>query len=383
MADIQIHNKSLGNPNQASSSLSTDINTVLSSLPQHLQDKILTEVHIVTKKLPNESPQTVLALYLVQSINNNPSLLQSFSASVKEASDNIGNYATSISPESKAKILDSAALTLAGLIATKKKNYRLPIPQSTTNKLPATITGKTTGVVSTVFSHKLASLAVDFYDKHKLDIVFDRSYQTMTYPNGQPQLKGMLDCADVIVCLYRELGIDLQTKVHQDKKSAMTAYPPSVVSKDGVTPLWYAPELVHGEFSFENKSFYFRKPDFKPHDFTERPKMFQLKQFENRILDPNQDHRLSANLHTFFERNGLRLNTPTLISELQPGSIIFTASKGTKQATHIGIVSNKKGFQNSFMVLEMTRNGVELTEYSRKIDKIIGVYQYPKPFWRN
>ena len=52
----------------------------------------------------------------------------------------------------------------------------------------------------------------------KDDVVYDPSYFSIPYPNGDvPSGKGV--CTDVVIRALRKLGIDLQELVHEDMKA--------------------------------------------------------------------------------------------------------------------------------------------------------------------
>jgi len=51
----------------------------------------------------------------------------------------------------------------------------------------------------------------------KQEVVYDPSYFSIEYPNGDvPSGKGV--CTDVVIRAYRKIGIDLQKEVHEDMK---------------------------------------------------------------------------------------------------------------------------------------------------------------------
>ena len=58
----------------------------------------------------------------------------------------------------------------------------------------------------------------------KKNVIYDPSYFSITYPNGDvPEGKGV--CTDVVIRAYRQMGIDLQKEVHIDMKSNFNQYP--------------------------------------------------------------------------------------------------------------------------------------------------------------
>ena len=64
----------------------------------------------------------------------------------------------------------------------------------------------------TNFEIKLSNSAIELTTK---SVVYDPSYFTMNYPNGDvPSGKGV--CTDVLIRAYRKIGIDLQKEVHED-----------------------------------------------------------------------------------------------------------------------------------------------------------------------
>jgi len=115
-------------------------------------------------------------------------------------------------------------------------------------------------------------------------VVYDPAYVAIDYPNGDvPEDQGV--CADVIVRVYREFGIDLQKEVHEDMTRNFDLYP----------KLWGL-----------------KKPD------------------------SNIDHRRVQNLMVFFERYGQALPTTKKPNDYLPGDIVvWEFSSGRK---HIGMV---------------------------------------------
>ncbi|RAW03434.1 DUF1287 domain-containing protein [Pseudochryseolinea flava] len=142
-----------------------------------------------------------------------------------------------------------------------------------------------TSVHAQTFTEKLSSEALALIDD---DVVYDPSYFSIPYPNGDvPANKGV--CTDVVVRAYRKLGIDLQKEVHQDMKAHFNVY----------------------------------------------PKKWGLK-----ATDKNIDHRRVPNLMTFFSRHGKVLKISKQNGDYSPGDIVTWDLGGG--ITHIGIVVNKK-----------------------------------------
>jgi uncharacterized protein YijF (DUF1287 family) len=115
-------------------------------------------------------------------------------------------------------------------------------------------------------------------------VSYDPAYYKIAYPGGDiPAGKGI--GTDVIVRAYRQLGCDLQVRVHEDMSKNFRVYP----------------QL------------------FKMHE-----------------PDPNIDHRRVANLQRFFSRHGEELPTTREVSDYKTGDIVAWRLAG--DATHIGIV---------------------------------------------
>ena len=115
---------------------------------------------------------------------------------------------------------------------------------------------------------------------------YDPAYVALDYPGGDvPEKTGV--CSDVVVRAFRKAGIDLQKAVHEDIKSARSAYP----TKWGAN----AP-------------------------------------------DKNIDHRRVLNLMTYFTRQGKSLSITANAVDYQPGDVVsWELSTGID---HIGIVTN-------------------------------------------
>ena len=122
----------------------------------------------------------------------------------------------------------------------------------------------------------------------KQDVIYDPSYFSIDYPNGDvPSDKGV--CTDVIIRAYRKIGIDLQKEVHEDMKANFSLYP---------------------------------------------------KNWGLRTTDKNIDHRRVPNLMTFFKRKGAEKPITVQPMSYLPGDVVcWSLGNGL---THTGIVVNKK-----------------------------------------
>jgi len=172
---------------------------------------------------------------------------------------------------------------------------------------------------SQVISEELSDMALELTEQ---DVVYDPSYFSIDYPNGDvPDDKGV--CTDVVIRAYRKIGIDLQKEVHEDMKANFNVY----------------------------------------------PKIWGLK-----TTDKNIDHRRVPNLMVFFKRQGAVKKISTNEKDYLPGDIVCWNLRGA--ITHIGIVVNKKskdGKRN--LIVHNIGGGQELADCLFSY-KIIGHYRY-------
>lgn len=134
---------------------------------------------------------------------------------------------------------------------------------------------------SDLIGDRLAAEALK-YANH--EVSYDSTYYEITYPKGDvPRSKGM--AADLVVRCYREIGVDLQELIHQDKSLDNRAYP----------QLW-----------------------------------------SSSAPDKNIDHRRVPNLQRFFNRHGQVLKNSRDIKDYHVGDIVVWALSNAE--IHIGIV---------------------------------------------
>lgn len=167
-------------------------------------------------------------------------------------------------------------------------------------------------------------LADSAFTLTKDDVVYDPSYYTIDYPNGDvPANRGV--CTDVVIRAYRKLNIDLQKEVHEDMRDHFDLYP---------------------------KNWGLTKPD------------------------KNIDHRRVPNLMTFFSRFGTTLSTGDKAEEYQPGDIVcWNLGNGL---LHIGIVSDQKSKdQKRYQIIHNIGAGQVLQDCLFSYH-IIGHYRYQK-----
>jgi len=181
-----------------------------------------------------------------------------------------------------------------------------------------------------VGTFNFATGQTNFYDKlsdaalglTKQKVVYDPSYFTISYPNGDvPADKGV--CTDVVIRAYRKVGIDLQKEVHED----MTA------------------------------------------NFNKYPKKWGLKHSNTSI-----DHRRVPNLMVFFARHGKNEPITDKPDDYLPGDIVCWNLGGA--ITHIGLVVNKKSTDSKRNLIVHNIGGGQVLADCLFEFKIIGHYRY-------
>ena len=175
------------------------------------------------------------------------------------------------------------------------------------------------GQINNNYMERLADSAITLARDR---VTYDPTYFSIPYPNGDvPKDKGV--CTDVIIRVYRKLGLDLQREVHEDMVANFNKYPTNWGLK--------------------------------------RP-------------DKNIDHRRVPNLMVFFERHGGPLPITEIATDYRPGDIVCWSLGGA--ITHIGMVTKKKnssGTRN--FIMHNIGNGQVLQDCLFDY-KIIGHYRY-------
>jgi uncharacterized protein YijF (DUF1287 family) len=160
--------------------------------------------------------------------------------------------------------------------------------------------------------------------EHRLTqtVRYDPAYVVLDYPGGDvPADTGV--CTDEVIRAYRALGVDLQRLVHEDMKTAFSAY----------------------------------------------PKLWGLKR-----PDKNIDHRRVPNLMVFFERKGQKLSISSKAEDYKPGDIVCWNLGGG--ITHIGIVSNQLSEDKKrYKIIHNVGAGQVLEDFIFNY-KIIGHYRF-------
>ena len=141
----------------------------------------------------------------------------------------------------------------------------------------------------------VASLIKAAKERTLHDVTYDGSYFSIAYPNGDvPQNIGV--CTDVVIRSYREVGVDLQLKVHEDITENFDSYP----SK----------------------------------------RIWGLKG-----PDKNIDHRRVPNLQVFFEKFGVSLDVTSNVKDDLPGDLVTWMLPGN--LPHIGIIIDEKSMDKN------------------------------------
>ncbi|MBW4967680.1 DUF1287 domain-containing protein [Pseudoalteromonas sp. CR1] len=156
------------------------------------------------------------------------------------------------------------------------------------------------------------------------NITYDGSYHSIKYPGGDvPSNIGV--CTDVIIRAYRQLGVDLQQRVHEDIRANFARYPS---------------QRIWG----------LKKPD------------------------KNIDHRRVPNLQVFFKHNGIELAISRNSRDYKVGDIVTWKLPGN--LPHIGMVVTEAS--NSGKKAQIVHNigrGPELSEMLFDY-KITGHYRF-------
>ena len=152
-------------------------------------------------------------------------------------------------------------------------------------------------------------------------VTYDGSYRRIAYPGGDvPETIGV--CTDVVIRAYREVGIDLQVKVHEDMARAFASYP---------------------------------------------------RQWGMSAPDANIDHRRVPNLQTFFRRAGATLAVSHDPRAYEPGDLVTWMLPGN--LPHIGIVTGDKSSTGTPLIVHNIGRGPEVEDSLFKYP-ITGHYRY-------
>lgn len=176
------------------------------------------------------------------------------------------------------------------------------------------------GMDSTIsFEKNLSKAAISLTSDF---VVYDPSYFTISYPNGDvPKGKGV--CTDVVIRAYRKVNIDLQQKVHEDMKKYFSVY----------------------------------------------PKIWNLKS-----PDSNIDHRRVPNLMTFFSRFGKTKLLSNVAADYKEGDIVCWNLGGA--ITHIGLVIDEKSSDGQRPLIVHNIGGGQVVSDCLFTYNIIGHYSY-------
>lgn len=178
-----------------------------------------------------------------------------------------------------------------------------------------------TSAIADTFAQALSNAAIE---RTKHQVIYDGSYVSIPYPNGDVAAdKGV--CTDVVIRAYRTLGIDLQEALHKDISANFHVYP-------------------------ANKIWGQTKPD------------------------TNIDHRRVPNLQVFFSRHGDTLVKSDKPEDYRAGDIVTWMLPGN--LPHIGIVTHRtKGVTNTPLIAHNIGSGPVLEDILFNY-KITGHYRF-------
>ncbi len=152
---------------------------------------------------------------------------------------------------------------------------------------------------------------------------YDGSYRRLAYPGGDVPVDSGV-CTDVLIRAYRQLGIDLQVRVHEDMRANFAEYP----------SLWGL----------------------------SRP-------------DRNIDHRRVPNLEVYFRRHGQVLAGGNDPAAYRSGDIVsWRLDSGLP---HIGIVADRQ-VAGRPLVVHNIGAGAQIEDVLFAW-KIVGHFRYPRP----
>lgn len=152
-------------------------------------------------------------------------------------------------------------------------------------------------------------------------VTYDGSYRRIAYPGGDvPANIGV--CTDVVIRAYRQIGVDLQVKVHEDMRRAFRSYP-------------------------------------------------QIWQMQG--PDSNIDHRRVPNLQTFFKRAGAELRRSADPADYRAGDVVSWMLPGN--LPHIGIVIDQRSPTGVPLVVHNIGRGPEIEDMLFRYP-ITGHYRY-------
>ena len=153
-------------------------------------------------------------------------------------------------------------------------------------------------------------------------VIYDGSYYSITYPNGDVP-DGIGVCTDVVIRTYRANELDLQQEVHEDMVANFNLYP---------------------------NNWGLKKPD------------------------TNIDHRRVPNLMTYFERQGSKLPITNNGADYRPADVVaWDIGGGT---THIGVVVDTLSRDNERYQIVHNIGGGQVLEDCLFDFKIIGHYRF-------
>jgi uncharacterized protein YijF (DUF1287 family) len=152
-------------------------------------------------------------------------------------------------------------------------------------------------------------------------VTYDGSYRRIAYPGGDvPETIGV--CTDVVIRAYRNVGVDLQVRVHEDMTRAFASYP---------------------------------------------------RQWGMAAPDSNIDHRRVPNLQAFFRRGGAALPVSRDAAAYEAGDVVTWMLPGS--LPHIGIVTAERSPAGTPLIVHNIGRGPQVEDVLFAFP-ITGHYRY-------
>jgi uncharacterized protein len=174
------------------------------------------------------------------------------------------------------------------------------------------------------FYLKLVEKAIE---QTRQTVKYDPAYVQIKYPGGDVSSTTGV-CTDLVIRVYRGVGIDLQKEVHEDMEKR----------------------------------------------FGEYPKIWGLKK-----TDTNIDHRRVPNLMKFLEHRGAKLKISDKPIDYKPGDLVtwnLQNKNSINGITHIGIVTSKRNGSGERYLIAHNIGGGNVLEDMLFSYTIIGHYRF-------
>lgn len=150
-------------------------------------------------------------------------------------------------------------------------------------------------------------------------------YQELAYPGGDvPAGTGV--CTDLVIRAFRNAGVDLQQRLHEDRVAHPEAYP---------TKLW-----------------------------------------EHKKADWNIDHRRCQNLTVWFQRHAQSLTKqtdPAHLDQWQPADVVFFVRPGASHPWHVALIGDRKAPGGMPLLID---SFPPLTSQTHRLDDFVPIFAH-------